>query len=92
MARRRRSRLRILVDILQSIERESGVRITQILYSANLPYDRLVRYLNELKKKGLIKEVREEGAVKYFLTKKGFEFLSEFRRIERFAEAFGIEL
>jgi len=51
-----------------------------------------VRYLNELKEKGLIKEVREEGAVKYFLTKKGFEFLSEFRRIERFAEAFGIEL
>ncbi|MCD6368839.1 MAG: hypothetical protein J7L38_03475 [Thermoproteales archaeon] len=35
--KKRRSRIRILVDILRAIEKEGGTKIIQILYIANLP-------------------------------------------------------
>jgi len=90
--KKRRSKLRILADILKVVESENGARITQILYGANLSYERLTKYLKELKEKGLLVEREENGVTRYYLTQKGMEFLREFRRISRFAEAFGIEL
>ncbi|HDH06803.1 MAG TPA: DUF4364 family protein [Thermoproteales archaeon] len=90
--KKRRSKLRILADILKVVESENGARITQILYGANLSYERLTKYLKELKEKGLLVEREENGVTRYYLTHKGMEFLREFRRISRFAEAFGIEL
>lgn len=87
----RRSKLRIVVDILEVIKEEGGAKITQILYGANLSYDRLIKYIDELKALQLIEERRVNG-VKYYLTDKGVKFLEEFKKIERFAEAFGINL
>lgn len=88
----RRSKLRILVDILKVIEEENGARITQILYGANLSYDRLVKYIEELLSKGLVDERKRGQSTVYYLTKKGREFLVEFRKIEKFAEAFGVKI
>ena len=90
--RQRRSKLRILADILETIYEENGARITQILYGANLSYDRLIKYLNELKEKELIVDKRDEQGSRYYLTEKGKDFLKEFKRIQRFAEAFGIQI
>jgi predicted transcriptional regulator len=88
-----RSKARIKIDILKVIKRESGkCGPTRILYGANLSHDRLVRYLSHLKELQLIEEVRENEKTFYVLTDKGREFLNEFSRIERFAEAFGITL
>ena len=88
-----RSKLRICADILRIIGERGETGPTRILYGANLSYDRLVKYLEYLKGLSLIEEVRvgEEKTV-YRLTKKGVEFLREYRRVERFARAFGIEL
>lgn len=88
---RRRSKLRILADILQVVEKGES-NITKIMLEANLPYARLVRYLEELEGKGMVVRFEEGREVKYRLTKKGGEFLREFRRLQAIAEAFGVEV
>jgi predicted transcriptional regulator len=74
-------------------EGEEGAGPTKILYAANLSHDRLKQYIDELIEKELIQENDpEDNNRTYFLTEKGREFLREFVRIERFSEAFGIEI
>jgi predicted transcriptional regulator len=86
-----RSQMRIYVDMMRVIQREDNqAKPTRIMYGANLSHDRLLKYLEELKTLGVIEEVGDdEGERFYRLTQKGIEFLNEFLRIERFAEAFG---
>jgi len=85
-----RSQLRIYADILRVVEGERGnAKPTHILYGANLSHDRLVKYLNELRERGLIEETGVADRSAYSLTDKGIEFLKEFRKISEFAEAFG---
>lgn len=88
---RRRSKLRILVDIIQAVEKGES-NVTRIMLEANLPYTRLARYLDELEGKGMLMRVEEGREVKYRLTRKGREFLKEFRRLQAIAEAFGVEV
>ncbi len=90
-----RSKMRILVDMMRAIrdEGDDGAGPTRILYAANLSHDRLKQYLEELLDKGLIEEVLgSNGSRTYTLTDKGREFLREFVKIERFSQAFGIEI
>ncbi|MFX1483841.1 MAG: winged helix-turn-helix domain-containing protein [Promethearchaeota archaeon] len=90
-----RSKMRILADMMRTIQREGeeGAGPTKILYAANLSHDRLTQYLDELMEKGLIRiENAESDSRVYLLTEKGRAFLREFIRIERFSEAFGIEV
>ncbi len=97
MSRKRayRSKMRILADMMRTIqsEGEEGAGPTKILYTANLSHDRLKQYIDELVVKELIIEEDPDGNNRtYFLTEKGREFLREFIRIERFSEAFGIDI
>ena len=97
MSRKRayRSKMRILADMMRAIqsEGEEGAGPTKILYAANLSHDRLTQDLDELIEKDLIKELNPESDNRvYLLTEKGREFLKEFVRMERFSEAFGIEI
>lgn len=72
---------------------DEGAGPTKILYSANLSHDRLRQYINELLEKGLIRAVEQNGSSRvYVLTEKGREFLREFIKIERFSQAFGIDI
>lgn len=87
-----RSKVRICADILSVILREGEVGPTKIMYGANLSYDRLGKYLNYLLELGLIEEVKRGDRTTYVLTERGFRFLEEFRRFERFSRAFGIEI
>jgi predicted transcriptional regulator len=90
-----RSKMRILADMMRAIqsEGEEGAGPTKILYAANLSHDRLTQYLDELVEKELVEEMGSDNSNRsYSLTEKGREFLKEFLRIERFSEAFGIEI
>jgi predicted transcriptional regulator len=92
MAARRRSKSRILFDILASVEKKGGrIKPTHILYSANLAHNRMKGYLDFLLEKGFIAETDVDGRLYYELTDKGKTFLREYERIEQFAEAFGVE-
>lgn len=90
-----RSKMRILADMMRAIqsEGEEGTGPTKILYTANLSHDRLTQYLDELVDKALVQELGTDSNNRsYLLTEKGREFLREFVRMERFSEAFGIEI
>jgi len=82
-----RSRLKIILDILEAIH-EQGGKVSAILTYANLSYDRLMKYLEELRERGLV--VRSTDG--YELTDLGYKFLEELERAQKLAEAFGFEL
>ena len=84
-----------MADMMRAIqeEGEEGAGPTKILYAANLSHDRLTQYNEELVMKELIIEAEVNGSSRiYKLTEKGREFLIEFVKIERFSEAFGIDV
>jgi predicted transcriptional regulator len=87
--------MRILADMMRAIQREGdeGAGPTKILYAANLSHDRLTQYLDELVEKELVIETGNSDSNRvYHLTDKGRDFLREFVKMEKFSEAFGIEI
>ncbi len=93
MVAERRSQLQIYVDILRLIQRKGGVaKPTHILYGANLSHARLNKHLNLLLDKQFIVQDTRAGRLVYAITPKGQMFVREFKRIEEFAEAFGMPL
>lgn len=88
---KRRSKLRILADILEILG-AGEANITKLMLEANLSYARLMKYVEELSEKGLVERVEDGREVRYKLTKRGREFLREFERMMKIAEAFGIEV
>ncbi|HDI74998.1 MAG: hypothetical protein DRJ52_01495 [Thermoprotei archaeon] len=92
MRRGRRSKLEIYASILEAIKRERKCRVTRILLYANLSYDRLIKYLTDLEKAGLIEKEKHNRGVYYRVTAKGDEFLKEYQRIVKFIESFGLRL
>ncbi len=88
-----RSKLKIYADILRTIDRDGGkTRITRLVYGANLPNDRLKEYLNDLMRRGLVKEVPQEDYSEYALTQSGVQFLQEMKRVENFTATFGFKI
>jgi predicted transcriptional regulator len=87
--------MRILADMMRAIQREGdeGAGPTKVLYAANLSHDRLTQYLDELVEKELVIETGNGDSNRvYHLTEKGRDFLREFVKMEKFSEAFGIEI
>ncbi len=87
-----RSKMRIIFDILDTIDEEGEAKITTILYRANLSYDRLKRYLNELVDAGLIKEKTDSKRKWFYLTSNGRKMLNELRKVISLADAFGLRV
>lgn len=83
-----RSRLKIIADILDIIERsEGGIKITALATKSNVPYAKLTsEFLAELLKKQLI----ENCAGNYKITIKGAAFLAEYRKLENFMRDLGL--
>lgn len=88
-----RSKTRIYADILDSILRRGGKSgPTHILLGANLSHDRLMKHLSQLMDLGLISEEAYNDDKTFKLTDKGRKFIIEFVKMEKFAEAFGINI
>lgn len=93
----RRSRLELIFDILLAIQNRGGqIKPTHLMYKSNLSHKLLNSYLDELIQKELVK-VEEEFMRKrktttktVVITEKGLNFLSEFRRMREFTDAFGL--
>jgi len=87
----KRSKLEMLADIISVIQKKNGkAKPTHILYGANLSYTTMKECLSLLLQKNLIKKVKEGNRTYYVATRKGYEFLNEFRRLKKFTEAFGV--
>ncbi len=88
-----RSRIRIIADLLLTLEQSNdGLKITELVRRSNVPYVRLTEILEELEKKGLIRQINEEEGQVYIITQKGIKFLNEYRKFSKFAEGFGFEI
>jgi predicted transcriptional regulator len=88
MKRIRRDRLKIYMDILLVLKRESRrekVVLTRIQQRSNVPFDRLKIYLSELKNIDLIQDVNDPQ-----LTEKGLESLTEYQKVLDFMQRMGL--
>ncbi len=88
---KKRERLEVIKDILNSIRDNKNIKPTRLLYASNLSPQMFKEYINELiEKKFISLDVDEEEKKTFSLTKKGNDFLEEYRIIERFVNNFGL--
>ncbi|MEM3697161.1 MAG: winged helix-turn-helix domain-containing protein [Candidatus Bathyarchaeia archaeon] len=81
MGGRRRGEVQILTDILTLSLKE--VKMTHLMYKANLSYSTLHRYLNVALKRDLIRKVcKDDGSVVYCITEKGRLLLERLKDIK----------
>lgn len=80
---RRRSEVTILFDILRIAL--TGVKVTHLMYKANLSYSTLRKYLSVAMERELINKVNNgDGSVLYHTTKKGKVILKELEDVKQF--------
>ena len=85
----RRDKMRIYNDLLSILESESNkeeVVLTRLQVKLNVPFDRLKKYLTQLKKLGLI-EIENS----FTLTEKGKLYIREYKKVLNFMKRMGIE-
>lgn len=91
MATKKRERLEVIRDILQTIMQNREIKPTRLLYASNLSPQMFKEYINELLSKKFIKfEISKKDKKTFSLTKKGQDFLQEYKTIENFIENFGL--
>jgi len=74
-----RGRIEIMADVLSLST--TGIKKTHIMYRANLSYEQILHYLNQLLGRGLIAQDIVEGAPVYRTTERGREFLACYSRM-----------
>lgn len=91
MVAKKRERLEVIKDILQTIKNTRQIKPTRLLYASNLSPQMFKEYINELLTKEFIKlEIDKNDKKTFSLTLKGQNFLMEYRTIETFIENFGL--
>jgi predicted transcriptional regulator len=91
MATKKRERLDVIKDILNTIRESRQIKPTRLLYASNLSPQMFKEYVNELLEKKFIKlDIDGKDKKSFSLTKKGQDFLMEYRVIENFIENFGL--
>jgi len=79
--RHRRGEVQILIDILGISLK--GVKVTHLMYKANLSYSTLRKYLSAMSKQGLIVKVcNDEGSSVYCATEKGKLVLNRLKEVK----------
>jgi DtxR family manganese transport transcriptional regulator len=84
----RRDRLKIYADLLAVLKDEANNERTVLIrvqLQMNVPFDRLKRYISELKNLGLI-----QGDTSLTLTEKGKQYLREYEKVLDFIKRMGI--
>ena len=87
---KKRERLEIIRDILNTANKIKNIGPTKLLHSSNLSPQMFNEYLSELLEKNFIIESKEKKKRIYFLSKKGKEFLNEYFTIEKVIKNFGL--
>jgi len=91
MTAKKRERLEVIKDIIYTINKNHEIKPTRLLYASNLSPQMFKEYINELIEKKFIQLEVDEKEKKFFsLTKKGRDFLQEYKMIESFIENFGL--
>jgi predicted transcriptional regulator len=79
----RRSKLEIYIDILKVLAHRGPLKLTHIMYKANVNCSVLVEYLDFLLKQNLIEErTVGKSRVVYAVTQRGITVLKQFRELK----------
>jgi len=92
---KRRSRIEIVMDILETLEEEGPMPPTRLATHVNMPYDRLATILETLAEKELvaIQDAEENQRTKLAaITEKGRELLAELRKLRKVLLDFGLDI
>ncbi len=88
---KKRERLEVIRDILKSVKDGRRIKPTRLLYASNLSPQMFKEYIDELVEKKLIQpEIDKNNKKTFSITKRGYEFLEEYRVIENFITNFGL--
>ncbi|KYK24484.1 hypothetical protein AYK26_06595 [Euryarchaeota archaeon SM23-78] len=88
---RKRSRLDIIYDMLQTISNKGGrIKPTHLMYKANLSHTQMKLYLDELMQKSLVEEEETSGRKMLIITQKGYSFIQQFNQMREFEKTFGL--
>lgn len=80
----RRSKLEMYVDILSVLAHRGPLKLTHIMYKANVNCSVLGEYLEFLLKKGLVEERKvKKNRTVYAVTQNGISVLKAFREIKQ---------
>ncbi|MBI4454246.1 hypothetical protein HY636_06390 [Candidatus Woesearchaeota archaeon] len=91
MPQQRRSRIDIINDILEAIQRKGGkIKPTHLMYKANLSHKLMTSYLEELMSKELVQEISEKQYRYLIITDEGYKFIEKFKQMKEFKESFGL--
>ncbi len=78
----RRSKLEMYVDILKVIAQRGPLKLTHIMYKANVNCSVLSEYLEFLLKQGLVEErILTKNRIVYAVTQQGISVLRAFREL-----------
>jgi len=86
----KRTKLEVTRDILDILQKNRQVKITHLIYKANLSNNSIKPYIEYLLKNQFMEEVREDDKRFFKITQRGNEFLFEFSKIKIFSESFGL--
>ena len=86
----KRTKLEIIRDLLDLLQKNRKARITHLIYKGNLSNNSIKPYMEYLLKNKMIEEVMLEDKRFFKITSKGNEFLIEFSKIKIFSESFGL--
>ena len=80
----RRSKLEMYVDILQVLAQKGPLKLTHVMYKANVNCSVLKEYLDFLLKQGLVEErtIRKQRIV-YAVTQRGITVLKYFKELKQ---------
>lgn len=90
---KKRSKLDIILEMLEVISSESGINPTWLSTKVNLSYDRLKKILDELVARGLVESIpsnERKGSTMLVLTPKGTELLEELKRLKSLLRDYGL--
>ena len=80
----RRSKLEMYMDILKVLAHRSPLKLTHVMYKANVNCNILKEYLEFLIKQGLVEENKVgKSRVAYTITERGLSLLKHFRELRQ---------
>ncbi|MCR8433668.1 MAG: winged helix-turn-helix domain-containing protein [Candidatus Korarchaeota archaeon] len=92
MSSTHRSRIGILLNILEAINKRDYAIITEIIREANIPHERLLPILERLIERGYIRYIKRDNRRYYMLTPDGYRLMQELRRLKHLIEDLGLSL
>jgi len=90
---KKRSRITILIEILEYIESEGGeVIATKIAMATGLAYDRLIIFLEDLSRRGIVYiEISGRNRI-VKLSEKGYQLLRKLRELRDLIKDLGLDI